>query len=88
MSYGILRQVWVDGIGRFTQPTEEIYLIAIVVLNQLLFAIYVITITCIEMFGGNIAFQQSELNEFVGEGAFVNQLTQLQNRVEEGSFVL
>lgn len=29
------------------------------------------------MFGGNIAFQQPELNEFVDEGAFVNQLTQL-----------
>lgn len=59
-----------------------------VVLNQFWFAIYVITITGIEMFGGNIAFQQAELNEIVSEGAFVNQLTQLQNRVYEGRFVL
>jgi hypothetical protein len=39
-----------------------------------MFAIYVITITCIEMFGGNLTFQQTQLNKFVGEGAFVNQL--------------
>lgn len=40
------------------------------------------------MFGGNIAFQKTELNELVGKGAFVNQLTQLQNRIKEGGFVL
>lgn len=40
------------------------------------------------MFGGNLAFQQAELNEVVGEGAFVNQLTQLQNRIKESRLVL
>lgn len=68
MSYSIFRQVRVDGVGGLAQPTEQVYLIVIVVLNQFLFAIYVITITCIEMFGGNTAFQHAELNEIVGEG--------------------
>lgn len=67
-SYSIFRQVRVDGVGGLTQPTKQVYLIVIVVLNQFLFAIYVITITCIEMFGGNTAFQHAELNEIVGEG--------------------